>query len=82
MDSIAHRYLVPGDVMLALAITVNQSFEALRLAALAARDGDGNGDAMIAPLQYLHGRLSLLHESLLAIVDEQRTPLEVPHGSA
>lgn len=62
------RYTVPGDVVLALAVAVNEAFDGLRLAALAS--GESDHTAVQTTLRYLYTRLETIHETLLAVVGE------------
>lgn len=70
------RYLVPGDVVLAMAVATQRSFEALRLAALASAEGDAA--AVVVTLKVLHQQLGLVYEALAAVVTEQE---ETVNGS-
>ena len=62
------RYSVPGDVVLILATALSQAFDGLAAAALAVRDEKWS--AGVTALQYMHSRLDLIHETLLAVVGE------------
>lgn len=72
------RYIIPGDVLLLLAVSVRQAFDALSAAALAKQHEDET--ALVVALQYLHARLDTIHQSLLAVAGEQ-SGNEVTNGS-
>jgi hypothetical protein len=70
------RYVVPGEVVVALAGCLSQAFDGVAIAALAGQEG--NADALAVALRYTHVRLDCIYESLLAVVTEQ--PPEETHG--
>jgi len=71
------RYVVPGDIVVAVAVALSHAFDALRMAAVAS--AEDNGEAVAVSLRYLHGRLDTIHEAVVAVVSAH--PEEVPHGS-
>lgn len=71
------RYSVPGDVILGVAVALSHAFDALRMAAVAA--GEGQVEALTVSLTYLHQRLDVIHEALTAVVTAH--PEEAAHGS-
>lgn len=69
-------YRLSGSVAVAIAGCLSQAFDGLTTAALAAKHE--NSDAMTVALQYIHGRLDAIYETVLAVIGEQE---EGQHGS-
>jgi len=63
------RWVVPGEVVTGLSVSLSEAFEGL--AAAAKSLGDENASMTLAALTHVHYKLDRMHEILLAVVEEQ-----------
>lgn len=73
------RWAIPGDAVLAMAVAVNEGFEALAAATRLAGGPEPDAEKLLVTLRYLYSRLDTLHEIALAVAGEQP---EAPRGNS